>query len=76
MGKVALSALVGAIVGGVILVLVAKMGGPAVIQVGTAASVPQAVNLDGIVFKLALLLGVSTGALVGALAGVAANRAS
>ncbi len=78
MGRVVIGALVGAVFGGSALAMVAAMGSePAVtipIPQANGAVHPEIISLASIVSKLALILGVCTGALVGALAGVAANR--
>jgi hypothetical protein len=78
MAKVVLAALLGAIVGGFGLTLLVKAGPAPVISVPMpqpgAGPTPVAVDLSGIVSKLALIAGVCSGSLIGALAGLAGSR--
>jgi hypothetical protein len=78
MAKVVTSSAFGAILGGVILAMVANAGSEAAVIV----PMPQAngsvrnetISVGSIVSKLAIIVGVCTGALVGALAGAAGSR--
>jgi hypothetical protein len=78
MAKVIVSALAGAIVGAVVLVVIAKMGGQASVSVSlpqpSGAMGTQEISLQGIITKLALIMGFSAGAIAGSLAGSAAKR--
>ena len=78
MARVIYSSLLGAILGGLILAMVAGFGTDAAVTV----PMPQAnggvhnetISVGGIVSKLAIIFGVCTGAMVGALAGAASSR--
>jgi hypothetical protein len=80
MARVIYSSLLGAILGGLILAMVAGFGTDAAVTV----PMPQAnggvhnetISVGGIVSKLAIIFGVCTGAMVGALAGAAGSRES
>ena len=71
-------AAIGAIVGGAILAAVAAFGADPAVTIPmpqTNGGVrPETISLASIVSKVAVVLGVCTGALVGALAGLAAAR--
>ena len=80
MARVIYGSLLGAILGGVILSIVAGLGAEAAVTV----PMPQAnggvkneiISVAGIVSKLAIIFGVCTGAMVGALVGAASARES
>jgi hypothetical protein len=78
MTRVVGAALLGAILGGVVLAVVAAVGpDPAVtipIPQANGTVRPETISLASIVYKIAVILGVCTGALVGGLAGAAARR--
>jgi hypothetical protein len=78
MTRVVGASLVGAILGGVVLAVVAAVGpNPAVtipIPQANGTVRPETISLASIVSKIAVILGVCTGALVGGLAGAAASR--
>jgi len=70
--------LLGAILGGVVLAVVAMVGpDPAVtipIPQANGTVRPETISLASLVSKIAVILGVCSGALVGGLAGAAASR--
>ncbi len=75
MSRVIIAALLGAILGGVVLAAVAAVGPePAVTIPMPQGNGRESISLASIVSKLAIILGACTGALVGALAGAAASR--
>lgn len=84
MAKVGLCALAGALIGAVVVLMVVKIGGPAVVrtsvtvvpQPGTPpTTIDSSFNVDDVLRTLALVLGFCSGAIVGALAGSVGNRA-
>jgi hypothetical protein len=78
MARVICCSILGAIVAGVILAIVASSGSPLVVSVpiplASGAISHQDISLASIISKIAVILGVCTGALTGALAGVAGGR--
>src|SRR5262249_42528750 len=77
MFRVILAALVGAIVGGVLLFFVAWIGGPLIVwypvhQPG-ALGMQDAIDYSRLVSKFAVVLGACSGAIVGAIAGAVAG---
>lgn len=78
MTRVVGAALLGAILGGLVLAVVAAVGPDPAVTIpiphanGTAR--PETISLASIISKLAVILGVCTGALVGGLAGAVASR--
>jgi len=76
--RVVSASLLGAILGGVVLAIVASVGSDPAVTI----PIPQAnggvrqetISLASVVSKVAVILGVCTGALVGGLAGAAASR--
>jgi hypothetical protein len=80
MVRVVLGAIIGAIVGAMVLMVVAGIGADPAITIsmpqGNGSSRPETISLASVVSKVAIILGLCTGALVGALAGVAADRES
>jgi hypothetical protein len=68
----------GAIIGAAVLAAVASFGAEPAITIplpqASGGVHPETISLASVVGKLAVILGVCTGALVGALAGVAATR--
>jgi len=78
MARVLYSSILGAILGGVVLAMVANFGAEAAVTVpmpqANGGTHNETISLAGIVSKLAVILGVCTGALVGALAGAAGSR--
>jgi hypothetical protein len=68
----------GAILGGAVLAAVAAFGAEPVVSIpiphANGSVRPETISLASIVGKIAVVLGVCSGAVVGALAGVAAAR--
>ena len=78
MTRVIGASLLGALLGGVVLAIVAAVGpDPAVtipIPQANGTVRPETISLASIISKIAIILGVCTGALVGGLAGAASSR--
>src|SRR5207245_1589553 len=78
MTRVVGASLLGAILGGVVLAVVAAVGSDPAITIplpqANGQIRPEIISLGSIVSKVAVMLGVCTGALVGGLAGAAASR--
>jgi hypothetical protein len=78
MARVIYSSLLGAILGGLILAMVANFGSDAAVTVpmpqANGGTHNETISVGGIVSKLAIIFGVCTGAMVGALAGAAGCR--
>jgi hypothetical protein len=73
MVRVVSASLIGAVIGALVLMTVAGIGAdPAVtipIPQGNGTARPETISLASVVSKVAVILGICTGALVGALAG-------
>jgi hypothetical protein len=78
MNRVVGAALLGAILGGVVLAVVAAVGPDPTVTIpisqANGGARAETISLASIVSKIAVILGVCTGALVGSLAGTAASR--
>jgi hypothetical protein len=73
MVRTALGALAGAVIGGVLLFLVAQIGDPAVVYYlvhtpGTSGF-QDAINYQAVMSRFAIIMGVCSGAVAGAIAG-------